>query len=73
MAVTMDPPYCLIYPVVYNDDVATQNQNHFNTVASPSGLLTHTCMCCTLLQHADLTEAHKQKYGGSCLLVPCGT
>ena len=35
MAVPMDPPYCLVYPVIYSDDTATKNQNHFNTVGSP--------------------------------------
>ena len=71
MAVPMDPPYCLMYPIVYNDSVATQNQNHFNTTGSPSGLCTHACMYHALLLHADLTEAHKQKYEGSHLIVPC--
>ena len=37
MAVPMDPSYCLIYPIVYNDDIATQNQNHYNTAGSPQG------------------------------------
>ena len=35
MAIPTDPPYCLVYPVIYSDDVATKNQNHFSTVASP--------------------------------------
>ena len=73
MAVPMDPPYCLVYPTIYSDDVATKNKNHFNTVGSPLGLHTHTRICHTLLQHADLTEAHKQKYNGSHLIVPHGT
>ena len=73
VAIPMDPPYCLIYPVVYNNDIAAQNQNHFNTAGSPSGLRIHTCMCRTLLQHADLTEAHKWKYDGSHWIVPHGT
>ena len=73
MAVPMDPPYCLVYPRIYSDDVAAKNQNHFNTMGSPPGLCTHTCICCALLQHTDLTEAHKWKYNGSCLIVPCST
>ena len=56
--------------MIYSDNISIKNQNHFNTVASPPGLHTHSCICCTLLQHADLTEAHKQKYNGSCLIVP---
>ena len=38
---------------------------------APPGLHTHGCICCTLLQHADLMEAHRQKYNGSHLIVPC--
>ena len=59
--------------MIYSDDITIKNKNHFNTVASPPGLCTHGCICCTLLQHADLTEAHKQKYNGNHLIVPCGT
>ena len=51
MTVPTDPLYCLVYPTVYNNDV--EDQNHFNTAASPSGMYTCACMCCTLLQHAD--------------------
>ena len=70
MEVPTDPPYCLVYPVIYSDDVDIKNQNHLNTAASPPGLHTHGCICCTLLQYADLMEAHKQKYNGSHLIVP---
>ena len=35
MAIPMDPSYCLVYPVIYSDDIATKNQNHFNTMGSP--------------------------------------
>ena len=73
MAEPMDPPYCLVYPRIYSDDIATENQNHFNTMGSLPGLCTCTCICHTLLQHADLTEAHKQKYSGSHLIVLHGT
>ena len=51
MAVPIDPPYCLVYPTVYN--AGTENQTHFNTAASPSGMRTHTCMCHSLLQLVD--------------------
>ena len=59
--------------MIYSDDIAIKNQNHFNTMASPPGLCTHSCICRALLWHADLTETHKQKYNGSCLIVPHGT
>ena len=72
MAVPTDPPYCIVYPRIYSNDIATKNQNHFNTMGSPPGLCTHACICCALFQHADLTEAHKWKYNGNRLIVPCG-
>ena len=70
MAVPMDHPSCLVYPAIYSDDIATKNQNHFNTMGSPPGLRTRTCICHASLQDTDLTEAHKWKYNGSCLIVP---
>ena len=73
MAVPTDPPYCLVHPMIYSDDIAIKNQNHFNTTASPPGLHTHGCLCHTLLQHADLMEACKWKYNGNHLIVPHGT
>ena len=51
MAVPTNPLYCLVYPTVYNNDV--EDQNHFNTAASPSGMHTHVCMCRSLLQLVD--------------------
>ena len=72
MAVPTDPPYCLVYLLIYSEDIATKNQNHFNTMGSPLGLCTCACICYALLQHADLTEAHKWKYNGSHLIVPHG-
>ena len=73
MAVPTDPPSYLLYPNTYSDEVALENQNHFNTVGGPPGLHTSSCICYALLQHVDLTEAHRQKYNGSCLIVPWGT
>ena len=72
MAMPSDPPYCLMYPNIYSDEVVLQNQNHFNTVGGPPRLCTSSCICCTLLQYADLTEAHRWKYNGSHLIVPWG-
>ena len=50
MAVPTNPPYCLVYPTMYND---AEDQNHFNTAASPSGMCTCVCMCHSLLQVMD--------------------
>ena len=46
MVIPMDPPYCLLYPIVYNEDLATQNLNHFSIAGSPSGL--HTWTLCAI-------------------------
>ena len=73
MAVPTDPPYCLVYPNTYNNEVALENQNHFNTMGGAPRLCTGFCICHTLLQHVDLTKAHRQKYNGSHLIVPRGT
>ena len=59
MALPTDPPYCLIYPNTYSEEVALENQNHFNTTGGPPGLHTSSCICHTLLQHVDLTKAHR--------------
>ena len=68
MAIPTDPPFCLVYPTVYNDD--TEDQNHFNTAASPSGMCTRSYICCTLLQHADKDPVCWITYEGSHLVIP---
>ena len=73
MAMPTGPPYCLMYPNIYSNEVALQNQNHFNSTGGPPGLCTCSCICHTLLQYTDLTEAHRQKYNGSHLIVPQDT
>ena len=72
MAVPTDPPYCLVYPNIYSNKVPPEDKNHFNIKGGPPGLCSHTCICHTLLEHADLSEAHRQKYHGSCLAIPPG-
>ena len=73
MAIPTDPPYCLMYPNTYSEEVALENQNHFNTVGGLPGLCISACICHALLQYVDLTKAHRQKYNGSHLIVPGGT
>ena len=64
MAIPTNPLYCLVYPTVYNKDA--ENQNHFNTAASPSGMCTCACMCCALLQLVDKDPDNRRTYEGSC-------
>ena len=70
MAIPTNPPYCLVYPTVYNDDMEDQNQ--FNMAGSPSGMRTCSCICCALLQHMNKDPAHQRAYEGSHLIIPCG-
>ena len=55
MAVPTDPPYCLMYPNIYSNEVPPEDKNHFNIVGGPPRLCTHACICHALLQHADLS------------------
>ena len=70
MAIPTNPLYCLVYPTVYNDDA--EDQNHFNTADSPSGIHTCSCMCHALLQHVDKDPVCWRTYEGSHLIIPCG-
>ena len=72
MAVPTDPPYCLVYHNIYSTTVPNKDRHHFNVQGGPVGLRTCACICCTLLQHADLSEAHRWKYHRSCLVITWG-
>ena len=72
MAVPTDPPYCLVCPNIYSTTVPHEDRHHFNIQGGPPRLHTHACVCQTLLQHANLSEAHRQKYYGSCLVISWG-
>ena len=71
MAVPTGPPYCLVYPIMYN--AGAEDQTHFNTVANPSGMCTCVCMCCSLLQLMDKDPRNRRTFEGSRLIVPHGT
>ena len=70
MAILKDPPYCLVYPIVYHKNV--EDPSHFNTSASSSGMQTHACMYCTLLKHVDMEPLHQRTFKGSHLIIPHG-
>ena len=72
IAVPTDPPYCLMYPNIYSNEVPPEDKNHFNIMGGPPGLCTCACICHALLQHADLSEVHRQKYHGSHLAIHQG-
>ena len=64
-----DPPYCLVYPTTY---VKGAEPDHFDTHNSPTGTCLHRCVCRATLQFSDTDPQQRTKYGGSCLIVPCG-
>ena len=55
MAAETDPPYCLVYPNIYEPCIPENERNHFNIQGSPPRPWIHECMCCTLLQHVNPT------------------
>ena len=72
IAVQTNPPYCLIYPKTYLSTIPLLEWTPFNTVGSPPGLHLGKCMCCALLQVADLSAERKWQYAGSHLIIPHG-
>ena len=42
MSISMDPPYCLVYPTTYIKDI---EPDHFDTQNSPVGMCLHRCVC----------------------------
>ena len=59
MALPTEPPYCLVYPMVYDDNAA--DKTHFNTVGCPSGMHTEACVCHSLLHLMDTNPTNRQK------------
>ena len=72
MAVPTDPPYYHMYPNIYSTTVPHEDRHHFSVKGSCPWLCTHTCICHTLLQHTNLSEAHRWKYHGGHLVIPQG-
>ena len=68
MAIPTDPPYCLVYPIMYHKNA--EDKSHFNTSTSPSGMHTCVCMCRALLQHVDMEPLHQRTFEGSHLIIP---
>ena len=69
MALTTEPPYCLMYPTIY--DAETEDQTHFNTSISPSGMHTEVCICHSLLQLMDRDPTRRREFEGSNMIVLC--
>ena len=71
MAIPTNPPYCLVYPIVFNN--YAEDQNYFNTAASLSEMHIHACMCHALLQLMDKDPDHQRTYEGNHLVILHGT
>ena len=71
MALSVESPYCILYPIIYNDEVV--DKTHFNTKDSPSGMCTKVGMCRFFLHLADKDPANRRRFEGSHLMVLCGT
>ena len=72
VALPMDPPYCLMYPNIYSSTIPKKDRHHLNIGGSPPGVCTCMCICCTLLQHADMSTDHRQQHHRSHLVIPQG-
>ena len=60
MALPTDLPYCLVYPNIYSSTIPEKDRHHFNIGGNPLGVHTCMCICCALLQHADMSADHRQ-------------
>ena len=70
MAAETDPPYCLVYPNIYEPCIPKNELNHFNVQGSPPGPQIHKCMCHTLLQHIDPAIKNQQRHCDGHLVIP---
>ena len=70
MSIPMDLPYCLVYPTSYMKDV---EPDHFDTHNNLAGTCLCRCKCHVTLQHLNDDPSQHKEYGGSHLILPCGT
>ena len=67
MSISMDPPYCLVYPMSYMRDVEL---DHFDTHNNPARTCLHHCICYTTLQHMNDDPNQHGEYAKSHLILP---
>ena len=70
MAAETDPPYCLVYPNIYEPHIPENERNHFNIQGGPPRLQIHKCICHTLFQRVNPTIKNQQKHCDGCLVIP---
>ena len=68
----MEPPYCLMYPICFFNDMLKDLKNQLHTDLFPPGLCCQECVCCRLIQWANLHEKWETIMASSCFLLPHG-
>ena len=69
MSIPTDPPYCLVYPTSYVEDV---EPDHFDTRNNLARTHLHHCICHATLQRMNGDPSHCREYGRSHLILPHG-
>ena len=72
MAPPTEPPYCLMYPIRFFNDMPKDLKNQLRMDLFPPGLCCQECVCCRLIQRANLHEKWETIMGGSRFLLPHG-
>ena len=71
MAPPMEPPYCLMYPIRFFNDMPEDLKNQLHMDLFPPGLHCRECVCHQLIHWANLHEKWETIMGGSHFLLPC--
>ena len=72
MAPPTEPPYCLVYPISFFNDMPKDLKNQLHTDLFPPGLHCWECVCHWLIQWANLHKKWETLMGGSHFLLPHG-
>ena len=72
MALPTEPPYCLVYPIPFFNDMPADLRNQLHMDLFPPSLCCQECVCHWLIQRANLHEKWETIMDGSCFLLPCG-
>ena len=72
MAPPMEPPYCLVYPICFFNDMPEDLKNQLHMDLFPPGLHCRECVCRRLIQWANLHKKWETIMGSTHFLLPCG-
>ena len=73
LTLPMEPLYCLRYPIHFFNDMPTDLRNQLHMDLFPPSLCCWECVCCWLIQWANLHKKWETIVGGSHFLLPHGT